>query len=599
MKPVDVGTGMVVASFGCREPSLLSLTTTHPTHGVVELAGAVPFDESGRGTPDAVRAYRAALADDASACCWLEAPDGERCTDATLDATDPAAPHWLGHLGTARLAAAARAVDPAVLELRWQLDGWQSPAPPQVRFAGRLALSTLAEITETNPLPPSTQSSSLRADGGSLTVSSSELSSTASLALDHGAWQVGAEHAATWASSASGKRLTIVLRVTIGATEGWQASRRPAATPAAPPDDEGLSRLTTRALAYVRGCTALRTGTDERVILTDHRLLPLSWTRDAYYQALLLLAAGTPADTEAVADHLRWLWRRCDRPEGLWARSHHADGRRKDLAFQADQQVYPVLEACDYWRLTGSLPDGVDWTDAVAAAWSQIMARTDTHTGLLATVENAADDPAAAPFVASSQILLWYAARRLTELAAAAALGLDAAELVATADRLRNAFRSSFEAQRPWPYAVDGKEGSILYHDANDLPLALAPVWGLCAPGDDGWRATMDFAWSSRNPGWFGGERGGVGSVHTPHPWALGDVQDWLVGRATGDAGRCARAVERLNAVAFVDGMLPEAYSAGRRPDVRIRHWFAWPGAAFGALQLLDARGEVDLRLRA
>ena len=595
MKPVDVGTGLVVASFGCREPSLLSLTTTHPTHGVVELTGAVPFDESGRGTPDAVRAYRAALAADASACCWLEAPDGLRCTDATLDATDPAAPRWVGRLGAARLEATARAVDAAALELRWQLDGWQSSAPPQVRFAGRLALPALAEITETDPPPPSTPSSALRADGGALAVSAADLSTTASLELDGATWQVGGASAVASLGHCDGDRRTVILRVTVAPG----AYPDTAHGPAVPPSDTALDPIASRALAYVRGCTALRTGPSERVILTDHRLLPLSWTRDAYYQALLLLAAGTPADAGAVADHLRWLWRRCGRPDGLWARSHHADGRRKDLGFQADQQLYPVLEACDYWRLTGSLPGGVNWTDAIAAAWSRTLARIDSATGLLATVENAADDPAAAPFVASSQILLWYAANRLAELSAATALRLDAAELLATADRMSAAFGRWFAAQRPWPYAVDGEGASILYHDANDLPLSLAPTWGFCSPGDDGWRATMDFAWSADNPGWFGGERGGLGSVHTPHPWALGDVQDWLVGRAMGDDERCARAVQRLTDVAFVDGMLPEAYSAGRQPDVRIRHWFAWPGAAFAALRVLDEQGALERRLGA
>lgn len=56
-------------------------------------------------------------------------------------------------------------------------------------------------------------------------------------------------------------------------------------------------------------------------------------------------------------------------------------------------------------------------------------------------------------------------------------------------------------------------------------------------------------------------------------------------------------ALERLRAAAFDDGMLPEAYSAGA-PDIRIRHWFAWPGAAIGAFLVLDARGELESVLR-
>ena len=105
-----------------------------------------------------------------------------------------------------------------------------------------------------------------------------------------------------------------------------------------------------RALTYVRSCTALAFRPDERAILTDHRILPLSWTRDAYYQALLLLAIGRPADRDIVADHLRWLWRRCERPGGSWMRSHHGNGAPKDLVYQADQQLYPLVELADFWR---------------------------------------------------------------------------------------------------------------------------------------------------------------------------------------------------------------------------------------------------------
>jgi hypothetical protein len=94
--------------------------------------------------------------------------------------------------------------------------------------------------------------------------------------------------------------------------------------------------------------------------VTDHRILPLSWTRDAYWQARMLLATwkrgGGPGDVAIVADHLRWLFLRCERPDGRWVRSHYVDGRRKDRAFQADQQLYPILELTDFVEATGGLP---------------------------------------------------------------------------------------------------------------------------------------------------------------------------------------------------------------------------------------------------
>jgi uncharacterized protein len=591
-KPVDLGTGVVAASFGFGEPSLLSLTIAHPAHGVVELSGAPPFDEAARGDPHATRAYRAVLASDASACCWLEGPDGQRCTDASLDAADPMHPRWNARLAGARVEAMARANGPEGFELHWRLTGWREKRPPRIRFGGRLALPALAEITDTNPPDAIATRQVTLAQGSTLSVTAPDLGATARLKLSDGSW-VADETGAL--AQLEGPTAEVVVALSLGdspATSRDATWSPPSETPIPDP-------LTARALAYARGCTALRTGPDERVILTDHRLLPLSWTRDAYYQAMLLLASGTDADLAIVADHLRWLWRRCERPDGSWARSHHADGRRKDLGYQADQQLYPFLEACDYWRVAPSLPEGLDWTDAIAGCWTAVQEQVDPATGLLASVENAADDPARAPFIGCSQVLLWYTALRLAEVAEAGDIRLDPGKLRSVATRTRDAFATHFEHRGPWPYAVDGHEARIAYHDANDLPLALAPLWGFCDANDPGWRATVAFAWSEANDGWFAGERGGLGSIHTPGPWTLGDIQDWLVGRITDDAPRRDRATRRLKEVAFADGMLPEAYSAGRRPDVRIRHWFAWPGAAYAALRLLDDQGALQTRLRA
>lgn len=54
----------------------------------------------------------------------------------------------------------------------------------------------------------------------------------------------------------------------------------------------------------------------------------------------------------------------------------------------------------------------------------------------------------------------------------------------------------------------------------------------------------------------------------------------------TGDRRARDRVTRRLDRVAGPDGMLPESYS----PETGrwlARHWFAWPGAAFGAVYLL------------
>ncbi len=599
-KPIDLGTGRLAASFGYADPALLSLTRVVDHHGVVELTGVEPFDEAQRGRPDATRRHRAMLASDLGACCWLEGPRGERCADGRPDASDPARPRWRARLRHADVEATAAACDDGRVELRWTIQGWSEREPPVIRLASRLGLPALAMITETNPPKPLVTSTTLHASGQTVQLSARAIGAAAYAQLRGGEWRLkGSEAIATLAAESAGViRASVTLDL---AALGSRGTAPADVTPVRrwPSAAATLDPIAARALAYVRGCTALEVRPGERVLLTDHRLLPLSWTRDAYYQALLLLASGRPSDAEIVGDHLRWLWRRCERPRGRWVRSHDASGRRKDLAFQADQQLYPAVELCDYWRATGRLPEDVDWTDAVAATWQMTLEEVDPQTALLTSMENAADDPAEAPFIASSQIVLWYAARRLAELAQAGALALAPDRFAAIAERTRFAFTARFEREATWPYAVDASGMTVAYHDANDLPIALAPLWGFCEPGDPHWRATLEFAWSPANAAWYPGQRGGLGSVHTPGPWTLGDVQDWLVGRVTADDGRRARALRRLHEVAFMDSMLPEAYSAEPDPDLRIRHWFAWPGAVIGALLLLDDRGELDGRLRA
>jgi hypothetical protein len=259
-----------------------------------------------------------------------------------------------------------------------------------------------------------------------------------------------------------------------------------------------------------------------------------------------------------------------------------------------------MVELADYWRLNGELPAGVAWERELTRAWDAAMKEVDAEIGLIGCAENAADDPAEAPFIAASQILLWYAAERIGELAEAGALHIDGEAVRRDGAAVRVAFSSWLvDASRRWPYAVDTTGRRVAYHDANDLPVAMAPLWGFCAADDPGWRATMAFAFGDRNPAWFSGTRPGLGSAHTPAPWALGDVQAWIRGRVMGDRRSMAESLERLHEVAFVDGMLPEAYSADAADDLRIRHWFAWPGAAIAALLLLDRAGQLEQRLSA
>jgi len=574
-KPIDVGSGVMCASFDTRSAAWLSLGMPHLEHGFVELSDLPPFDEHRRGDPAATRRHRMAMTDAAHAFLVVELDGSPPALAADLAGADVASWSAPGIRVTS-----SGAPDGGIRQL-WTIEGGVREV--RVRVRGRLDRPALAEITELDPPPPTGATTVLTAVDATVTVAAIALPATVLIRVGGPAMRWAEADGELIGTLEAGGELAFEL-----AAVGGRAAHEDVRSGAEP------DRLTARALSYVRGCTALRVGDGERGFITDHRILPLSWTRDAYWQALALLAADGPGDRTRVADHLRWLWRRCERPDGRWVRSHHADGRRKDLAFQADQQLYPFVELADYWRVVGELPAGVDWPAAIEGAWPAALGAVDRATGLIASAETAADDPATAPFIGASQVLLWYTAERLAEMTAATRLGLD--DPTGTAHRARDAFLAHHAAGGgPWAYAVDGLGAREAYHDANDLPIALAPLWGFCAADDPGWSATMAFAFSPANPAWSSGRRAGLGSVHTPGPWTLGDIQRWLRGRIVGDVDEAGAAIARLEQVAFADGMLPEAYGAD--DDTRIRHWFAWPGAALAALRTLDRDGRLEAML--
>src|SRR5678815_684488 len=112
-----------------------------------------------------------------------------------------------------------------------------------------------------------------------------------------------------------------------------------------------------RATAYALDCAAAKAGDDLVAVLADHQILPLVWTRDAYYVCRMLLALA-PRDerVRAVVDgFLNWLFQAAERPAGWWPRASLANGGAKDPAFQLDQQLFPLLLLEDHARLTGEI----------------------------------------------------------------------------------------------------------------------------------------------------------------------------------------------------------------------------------------------------
>jgi len=128
---------------------------------------------------------------------------------------------------------------------------------------------------------------------------------------------------------------------------------------------------------------------------------------------------------------------------------------------------------------------------------------------------------------------------------------------------------------------LDGRHR--LYADANDLPTAFAPAWRFCPATSPSWHNTMRFAFSPANPAWSPGAHAGLGSMHTPGTWPLGDVQAMAWHRQRGDHDRADQALERLLRTTSHDGLLPEAYDSDTG-EWTARHWFGWPSAALGCL---------------
>ena len=611
-KPLDVGNGQVCASFAV-DGSWLSLGCVHPRHGFIEFTGAPAFDEAWRGQPDAVRRHRHELT--------LARYAALRLTGAVPvvvpDPHPPGRPRWSGvdRAGSYEAEAWAAAAQPGVVQRHvWRAGLDLRPRRLALVVPGRIERPPFAEITEVNPLPPLPCRTSTTAEGTVLHVTEPALPAVARVRVTvsggvTSGWRIDAKMARlpiSW-DPRQEPTLELIIACALAAEnplvldgrrppEPRRPKTRPLSTRLHIPARlrPGLASLVEGVVDYVLGCTALTVASGQRCILTDHRLLQLSWTRDAYYQALLLLAARhiEPRALTVVAEHLRWLWVRCDRSANGWARSHLPNGAVKDRAFQADQQLYPVLELLDYREVAGAWPapppGRSNWGAMVAETWRALP--IDPELGLLASEENPADDPTSLPYLLSTQILLWYTATRL--LTHAGELRLDASALAGAADTARAAIRDRFACPGPfgtqWAYETDAEGRYRRYHDANDLPTALAPLWGLCPPDDPEWSTTMRFALDQANPGWSPGRWGGLGSAHTPGSWPLGDVQEWVVASLLGETGRAGRVLERLLAVAAPDGLLPETYDSDTGTWLA-RHWFAWPSAALAALALGDA----------
>jgi hypothetical protein len=557
----------------------LSLGIAHPVHGRVELTRMEPFAGS-RFDQSEVRAYRESLADAKRESFGFDLLDAEpssvwlledsfprsivECPEGRFESTIVAPIGRSGAVQIVRIKATTEIRGPT----------WTSTV--------RLARAEYTQLTAGGPLPETHSHNRISMHQRDDWPDSLFL-------IEDRALGAAATIAATYAEIAAGTETAAILVVALGLdpmatmTEAHELARDAEtlveqhlnerhrlwtgldlASPTAQPARRGVS--------YAIDCTASRTG-ESIAILADHEILPLVWTRDAYYVCRALLAVGPhdPRIAGLVEGFIRWTFETAETVDGWWPRASLASGAIKDPAFQLDQQLFPLLLIADHARLTGDASLRERYSKSCANVIERLLAAR-TPFGLIATAETPADDPLVQPFHFSSHVLLW----RVLAL-----FGRDA-----HAAEVRDATLRHFASEGRFAYAIAGPDAANArhYHDANDFPTVFAPAWGFCSVDDPRWRATIDFAWTIANEGYFAGTLAGLGSVHTPHPWPLGDLQEIVLARATNDSPREQRARERLTQVETWDGLLPEAYDE-TSGAVASRHWFAWPAALRALLE--------------
>lgn len=554
-KPLDFGGDGINGSVDAHG-RLIALNFYHPEYGYVTLTSAEPFPEDARYDQARVREYRASLA----------ALEGFG-----LHSDVPLVPVSGEDTGAAvrqRLEADGAGCDvitfcaDGVIVQRWQAEGCA------FTFSGsyRLMRCAYTQLTEGGPLSMPPVETTVQQHGDRLLIENPAIGAVAVRG-------VPVEPAA------SGE-----LRFAFGLTAGealavleqaqpdldWQTRRWERwwrDTPADPLLRRGLAYSYRMAVPCGEGVC----------LLTDHMLLPLSWNRDGYYLARALLSWH--ADMRAIVRrHLIWMFELAERVDGAWARCYLANARVKDPAFQLDQQLFPLLELAEYVHETGDRELLDRLTPRVIDVVEMLLRRRAAHAALFPTDETPADDPIAMPYHLSSHILFWVALHKLSHLDL---------NFIALADAIRDAVQTHFvtehEGRQLYAYATDGHGGFHLYHDANDFPTILAPIWGYCDIADPLWRATLAFAFSDANREGVYNQR--LGSVHTRAPWPLGDVQELIIARLQADPDREARALDHLRLAAQADGALPEAYDIATGAVIS-RTWFAWPNAAYACVQL-------------
>ncbi|MBV9230261.1 MAG: glycoside hydrolase family 125 protein [Chloroflexi bacterium] len=636
-KPLDLGCGRLSASISANG-EILSLNGYHPRVGFMTLAPIAQFPDDQFYNSTFVRQYRRRLIEifETRGHGFGMRPRGN-IQDQTLHLVENSMPLVRYHLDTLAVSSLFLAVDVehygCLINQVEIHNAGEEEAIFAYEFGGTLSMNraSYGQITEAGPIPMSPLENALVVKDNHLSITNRYLPARADVLLFDGNHPLLLSPATkTTAAPADythtgylslGKGETRVITIIYILTPVEEEPFTPSASQAEEWARKAMNLLpkwqvgnaeTTgfiiqRNLDYILSCCAIPV-TDEHVcVITDHQVLPLSWNRDVYYMLQLLFVAERQVaslieDSQQSAwmkkvrhllrAHILWTFETAQRPHRYWGRAYLTTGYCKDDVFQLDQQCYPLLELCDYF--TGFRD--ADLVRRVAPQVNEILAMLmdykDEQKWLFMTGETPGDDHVVHPYHFSSQVLVWWTLCQLASLNSS--VPFTTQDLSTWAEHVRQDCLASFTASHGnttlFAYLTDLQGNYQFYHDANDLPTVYAPLWGFCQQDDAAWQQTLLFGLSTQNKGGFyPGAFGGLGSVHTPHPWPLGDGQELLYAHILHDLKRYEQVLQKLMRVVQWDGLFSEAIheETGR---VTSRHWFSWPGAFISTVLLNISR---------
>jgi uncharacterized protein len=582
-KPLDFGGSGINGSLDA-QGRFIAVNFYHSRFGYVSLTSAAPFPDDARYQQPKVRAYRARLA----TLTGFGIQYQEAVSTAETALLVNVVPHH--HL----LTASGNDVFVRTVEANGGVhQTLHSPKALNMTFGGKVSLQRCAytQLTEGGPIPAPPVETYIGLDDKLLVIENPHIGFVCIFGLpmisepEVETLSDGSVDLNVSLSSTTDLHLILAFGETLSEAKAKLAAANPEInggklaftwrirwrdTPADPILRRGLLYSLNMAVPVDEGYC----------LLTDHMLLPLSWNRDAYYAARALLSWNNSevGCREIVKGHLIWMFETAERIDGMWGRCYLANGQIKDPAFQLDQQLFPLLELADYVIETGDAETFERFRHQMHEVLQTLQRRKASDAALYPTDETPADDPIAYPYHLSSHILFWFVLKKLGQL------GIETAdEQSEISEAIRQHFLTEHQGRQLFAYASDGAGNTHLYHDANDFPTVLAPVWGFCSADDPVWRATIDYAFSEANiEGFYNGH---LGSVHTRAAWPLGDIQEVVVAQLLRAKEREEKALNAVYNAAQQDGALPEAYDT-MTGEVVSRHWFAWPNAAYACVFL-------------